>query len=238
MKNSVKSFNVVLLASTLLLVPSILSDKNSALFAQGKSAENRSSNAGGNGQGNANQNSRGNGNINASINDQSAGAGSGRNNANGNGGLARMLGGLNAYRTNPRAAENASVNSQVGRIATYVTLSENSVVAYDEWKRAYNEYINFRDSYEGLTRDEIEEQLAALDAETETYEESVAALEAQLALLDAHDAETANLLQISNNFGEVYQGASEAEDDALIAAAGGRTLSAEEEQQLRELLGL
>ena len=57
-------------------------------------------------------------------------------------------------------------------------------------------------------------------------------------MLDAHDAETANLLQISNNFGEVYQVASEAEDDALIAAAGGRTLSAEEEQQLRELLGL
>ena len=39
--------------------------------------------------------------------------------------------------------------------------SENSVAAYDEWKRAYNEYMNFRDSYEGLTRNEIEEQLEA-----------------------------------------------------------------------------
>ena len=45
-------------------------------------------------------------------------------------------------------------------------------------------------------------------------------------------------MQISNDFGNTYESAGQVEDDALKTAAGGRTLSAEEEQQFRELLGL
>ncbi|MDG1407645.1 MAG: hypothetical protein P8Q50_07415 [Octadecabacter sp.] len=152
--------------------------------------------------------------------------------------MASILKGLNAYHANPNAASSAGPNSQVGRIAAYVSSSENTNATYDEWTRAYNEYLAFKGSYDGPLRDEIQDQLDNLQDESDTYDVDLITLEEQQSAFEAHEAETARLMQISNDFGNTYESAGQVENDALETAAGGRTLSAEEEQQFRELLGL
>ncbi len=68
-------------------------------------------NAGGNGNGNAGANSNAGGNGNAGVNSNAGG--------NGNGATASALGALNAAHASAQALENASPNSEVGKIATY-----------------------------------------------------------------------------------------------------------------------
>lgn len=256
MSRYTRILSVLVLSTAFTVAPALLLKMNTASFAQGNSGERGGNgNAGGNGNGGGIGANNGGGNGNAGGNGASNAGGNGNGNsgslgavghsatrgnanASGQGAMASMLQGLNAYRANPNAASSAAPNSQVGRIAAYVNASSETQAAYQEWTRAYNEYLAFRDSYDGLSRNEIEAQIAALDTEAETYDAELASLREQLAALDAHEDETSNLAQISNTFAETYERLGQAEDDALEAAAGGRALSAEEEQQLRDLLGL
>lgn len=246
-----KCFGIALVASSLLVTPALFSAPGDAAFAQGKSAEHAGGNgnsSGGNnsassntrasGNGNASENGNAGGNSNATNRANGSAGGNAGGNGNGQGAGASILQGLNAYKANPNAASNANPNSQVGRIAAYVEASAETGSAYEAWKQAYNEYLTFKNSYEGPSLSELEVLIESLDTESETYKADLTALQAQVSALEAYEVQTATLAQVSNSFAGAYDEAKQAQDEALQTAAGDRALSAEEEQLLRDALGL
>jgi hypothetical protein len=108
--------------------------------------------------------------------------------------------------------------------------------AYDAWTDAYQDYVTLRDTYDGQTSEEIQDQIDALDTSSATYDDDLAALEAELAAALAHEAELGELASISNEFAEEYEAAQAEEQAALLTVTRGRELSDEALEELRNRL--
>lgn len=201
---------------------------------------------------------QGNG-ASASSKDQEASEAKGDN---GRGSTARELKGLNSAHALMHADPQANSESQVGRVATYRQEAIEAQEAYDAWQIAYNEYLAFEGSYTGPSSSElqtqiddaksfnsgIDDQIAALDTASATYADDVSALEAQkidVGALEAqklvavaYEIELDRLATESDRLAGEYETAADEEEDALMAASGGRTLSDAALEELRSLLGL
>ena len=165
-------------------------------------------------------------------------------------GLASELKGLNAVKANANALEHANPNSQVGRIAAY----RDAALATAEVAGALADAEAVRDALPVPARTvaaidadivAIDAAIGLLDTASPTYDADLAALQADrvlivdeldltvaqnLAIADAQllvDAAAANL--------DAAQGL---EDDALLTASNGRTLSDEAIAYIRAVLGL
>lgn len=180
----------------------------------------------------------------------------------GKGAIASDLKGLNAAHAVANGKPKAAANSQVGRIVTYQKEAIETNEAYDAWIIAFNTYQEFVDAYEGRTSGEvqadltaaqnfnqgIQDQIDALDLDSETYDADKMALEEQLldtTLLEeelaaalAFEKEANDLAIVSNELNGIYLDELEEEEAALLAASGGRELSDEALAALREKLGL
>ncbi|MGP1357387.1 hypothetical protein [Roseicyclus sp.] len=192
-------------------------------------------NAGGNGNGNGNGGGNGNGNGNRGGEDHASGNGNG-NGPRGQGAIASELRNANAANANINAMLNAAPDSNVGRLNTLREAIGESEEAYTEWQAAYSDYIAFRDSYDGRTAAEIEEEIAGLDDTSATYEEELARLTAELEAAEGYDAELDRLAGLSNDAAEAYEEVQGLEEDALLAVTGGRELSDAAMAELRRRL--
>lgn len=139
------------------------------------------------------------------------------------GDLASELKGMNAVRANPNALLNADPNSQVGRIATYRDAALATLAFADDVQTAEERLITAQGlltTAEALPI-ETQEQINTRDRAIQEARDAIAAA--------TTDLNTANT---------TLDGAQDAEDAALMAATGGRTLSDEALAYVRGELGL
>ena len=165
-------------------------------------------------------------------------------------GLASELKGLNAVKANPNALENASPNSQVGRIAAY----RDAALATAEVATVLADAEAVRDALPVPAR-----TVAAIDAEIAGIDAAIGALDpalpgndvliaglqaTRLVVLDERDltiiqnddiAAAQDLVDAAAVNLDAAQGL---EDSALLTASKGRTLSAEAIAYVRAVLGL
>ena len=165
-------------------------------------------------------------------------------------GLASELKGLNAVKANPNALENASPNSQVGRIAAY----RDAALATAEVATVLADAEGVRDALPVPAR-----TVAAIDAEIAGIDAAIGALDpalpgndvliaglqaTRLVVLDERDltiiqnddiAAAQDLVDAAAVNLDAAQGL---EDSALLTASKGRTLSAEAIAYVRAVLGL
>lgn len=148
------------------------------------------------------------------------------------GDLASELKGLNAVEANPKALEHAAPNSQVGRIAAYQDAAQLTLAVEAELTKAEKALAELEIPARGT--DDIDAVIAALDPEADGYEAALAALQSERAAAkiyeDAVDAVTEAAKQVI--------AATEAEEDALLTASGGRDLSDEAIAHIRAVLDL
>lgn len=226
MKNHLTKKVVALAVSALALSPiaigaTVLSADSA--YAQGKSGEKG-------GGGASNRGGKAGGEKSAKANRSAGAAGEKRN----KGALASELKGLNAMHANENAFKNASPDSQVGKIAAYRDAAVETGAAYDEWIASYNEYVAFEGSYDGPTSSDLQAQIEATDETDEGYQ----ALLDQYAAALAYETELARLKDLSNADAATYEELQAAEEDVLLVASGGATLSPEALAELRATLGL
>ena len=165
-------------------------------------------------------------------------------------GLASELKGLNAVKANPNALENASPNSQVGRIAAY----RDAALATAEVATVLADAEAVRDDLPVPARTvaEIDADIVAidtaiglLDTASPTYDADLAALQAgRVLIVDELDQTVAQNLAIAaaqdlvDTAAANLDAAQGLEDSALLTAANGRTLSDEAIAYIRAVLGL
>ena len=165
-------------------------------------------------------------------------------------GLASELKGLNAVKANANALEHANPNSQVGRIALY----RDAALATAEVAGALADAEAVRDALPVPARTvaaidadivAIDAAIGLLDTASPTYDADLAALQADRVLIvDELDLTVAQNLAIAD--AQVLVDAAAAnldaaqgvEDDALLTASNGRTLSDEAIAYIRAVLGL
>jgi|GEM_PF-1287219 len=283
------SFLVLFLAIPILIIDSSTNHS----FAQGNSG-NGNGNGGGNSGGNGGGNSGGNGGGNSGGNGggNSGGNSSGNSDSNtksnnSNQNVAKdnstpsfnsVMKGLNAYKANKNAFENANSNSQVGRIASYVDAIAVRKSSFSNLLEVQKKKDDFLSSYEGRNSEEIEtditnatealnsltfeiqqiqSQLNELDQESESYSSDLESLNAQLTALD--EAQQTNItsletleneleasIEFNNGLASLeqevdvaktaYQDAINIADNALNEATGNQNLSAEEVQQIENII--
>lgn len=199
-------------------------------------AERGNGNGGGNGGGRSSERGsqasedRGNGRGGQASDARGNGQGNGR------GAIASELKGLNACHASDQARENASADSQVGRIATYATAVQQTETAESEWQTAFGEYKAFEGSYTGPTSGEIQTQIDALNRASPTYAANLTALEAQRTTALTYESKLADLGTVANDKLAVHAAADEQEQTALSNASGGRELSTEAVAALQSCL--
>ena len=150
----------------------------------------------------------------------------------GKGGLASELKGLNAVKANSNALENASPNSQVGRIALY----RDAALATKDLATAQQEAA---DALAALpvptaTLDDVDAAIAGLDPAAEGYAEALAALTAEREDIVAYN----DALAVVADADLDLQAAEQTEEAALLTASGGRILSDEAIAYIRGVLNL
>ena len=230
---SIKSAATILGLVTLALgpIPSALlpmAGLDVAYAESGKSNGNgKKESKGSESRGNSANAQASNGNAGGQSN-KSAGSSGGKS----NGDLASELKGLNAVKANPNALKNASLNSQVGRIAAYQDAAQLTIATEAALDEAEAALAELEVSARGT--DEIDAVIAALDPEVESYEAELAALQAERAAAGAYeDAVVAVTVA-----GEQVDEATEAEKSALLMASDGRELSDEAIAYIRAVLNL
>jgi len=150
----------------------------------------------------------------------------------GNGSLHSELKGLNAVKANPNALEHAAPNSQVGRIAAYRDAARVTIGAHEALDEAEATLAGLDVPARDI--DAIDADIAALDPNASDYNDALAALEAERANAEAYaDAVTAVDVATAQ-----LETAGETEQAALLAASGGRMLSAEAIAYVRAALNL
>ena len=192
-------------------------------------------NGGGNGGGNSGGNGGGNGGGNSGGNSGSNGGGN-SGDAGSNGKLASELGHLNGViHANPRAIENANVNSPLGQARVYRDATLDAAGVEDEIT-ALQEELNALG--EVRTQEEIAADIEALDETSETYADDLATLESEA------EAAAATQEEIDAVTAEIEAKVAELEGLETLAAETyeellrGKNLSAEAEEALKAKLGL
>ena len=247
---SMKPILSILGVTTLLLGPIGLDPSSfgaTAAFA-GNGKDGGNGNSGGNGGGNGNSggkgNSGGNG-IGASSQSDDAGGSeiasveSKAKRKSSHGLLASELKGLNAAHANPNALANASPNSQVGRLATYRDAALAAAGAQGAVDAANTALAAFDDADQGRSLADIEADIAALDPTAEGYDPAqLDTLNEELAVAQTRDADRAVLAAAVTAAENAMATAGASEEDALLAASNGRTLSPEAIAYIRDLLNI
>lgn len=185
---------------------------------------------------------------------------------NAHGKLASELKGLNAVHASATALENASPNSQVGRIATYRDAALETISAADALDAASEtlgaatdtlaakeaELQALDEAYAGRTAAEIDAEIAALDPSAADYQQQVDALTEERLGAESYETERAALeaevADASDAVTEAETGLTDAEtalteaetleEEALMSASNGRVLSEPALDYLRGELGL
>lgn len=173
------------------------------------------------------------GNGNGNGNGDRGGHGDRGGNGNGNGQMARELQGANAANANDRAFENASPNSQVGRMAELRDAMEEAQDEYDAWRDAYRDYVEHRGGYDGRDTEAIQREIDALDPDSDTFADDLDRLEQELRVAQEHEDELDRLMRESNDAMEAYEDEIE---PAVLTATNGRELSPEALAELRRRL--
>ena len=257
---SMKPILSILGVTTLLLGPIGLDPSNigaTAAFA-GNGNDGGNGNSGGNGGGNGNGNGGGNGNSGGSSKSDNAGGKSASSSdvasveskskgkteskskgKTSHGLLASELKGLNAAHANPNALAHANPNSQVGRLATYRDAALAAAGAQDAVDAANTALAAFDDANQGRSLVDIEADIAALDPTAAGYDPAqLETLNAELTAAQTRDADRAVLAAAVTAAEDAMANAGATEDDALLAASNGRTLSPEAIAYIRELLNI
>jgi hypothetical protein len=206
--SSAKLLSVVALALGPVAILEMSLNDHGAAYAE---KSNGNGNSGGNGKGGNQGKSH-----DKSNKDKSA-------KATNKGDLASELKGMNAVRANPNALLNADPNSQVGRIATYRDAALATAAFAEDVQTAKDRLI----TAQGL--------LATAEAMPINTQEQIDAR--NTAIEEATDA-IADATTELNTASTVLSGAEDAEEAALMAATGGRTLSDEALAYVRSELGL
>ena len=213
-----------------------------AAMAQGNSGNGNGNGNSGNGNGNGGNgngnsgNGNGNGQSAAQGNGNSQAAGHGNGGNNGRGVIARELRGANAARANEQAFLNAAANSQVGRLGELRRAISETSASYSDWQTAYSGYVTYRDSYAGRDSAAIQSEIDGLDPLSATFDTDLAALDSELTAATTYELEVDRLVTISNAAAATYESASEIEEQAVLVATNGRTLSEEAMAELRRIL--
>ena len=200
----------------------------------------------------ANSHSTSNGNSSSHVKNQPTKAVKSAT-THGNGVLASELKGLNAVKANPNALEHASPNSQVGRIATYrdAALATAGVATILADAQADLALLPVPDRTVGEINDDIaatDIAIAAvllLDPADPINIAALAALQADRTLLVgeveltvAQNLAIADAQAVVDTAADNLDAAQGLEDDALLVASNGRTLSDEAIAYIRATLGL
>lgn len=255
---SMKPILSILGVTTLLLGPIGLDPSSfgaTAAFA-GNGNEGGNGNSGGNGGGNGNSGDNGNSRANekggsskpdkaggsdvASVKSKSKDKTESKSKGkSAHGLLASELKGLNAAHANPNALANANPNSQVGRLATYRNAALAAAGAQDAVDAANTALGAFDDANQGRSIADIEADIAALDPTIPGYDPAqLDTLDDELTAAQIRDADRAVLLAAVIAAEDAMATAGATEDDALLAASNGRTLSPEAIAYIRELLNI
>ena len=241
---------------TTLGILAIAATFSPALADKGNGNSNGNGNGNGNGQSTTHGKSADHSNVSATKSTKSTKGNSAKHDADeatsipSKKGLASELKGLNAVKANPNALENASPNSQVGRIAAY----RDAALFTSEVAGALAEAEAVRDALPVPARSvaDIDADIAGIDARIALLDPAVvgndvliAELNAlRLPLLDERDltvaqnAAIADAQDLVDAAAENVDGAQELEDAALLTASNGRTLSDEAIAYIRSVLGL
>ncbi len=231
---SMKPILSILGVTTLLLGPIVLDIPS--IGATAAFAGNGGGNGGGNGNGGGSaHSSNGNGKSAKSTEVASVeGAATGKTS---HGLLASELKGLNAAHANPNALAHANPNSQVGRLAAYRDAAVAAAGAQGAVDGANAALAAFDAANQGRSVADINADIAALDPTAPDYDPTVAdALNAELAAAQTRDADRALLADAVAAAEAALATAGATEEDALLAASNGRTLSPEAIAYIRELL--
>ncbi len=176
----------------------------------------------------------GNGNGNGNGN----GAGHGNSGNNGQGSIRSELKGANASNANPNALEHAAPNSRVGKSATY----RDAAAATAELEASQSEAQKALDDYvEGggqLASTDIQNAIDALDPESDSYADDLAALEAELTKAVTYEEGVAMHQDELDQIAADIEAAKAEEHDALLALTDGRELSDAALAELRDNLDL
>ena len=155
-------------------------------------------------------------------------------NADRKGNASRLLQGLNAYRANPNAAMNANENSIVGQIAAYRSACEVTESFATQLAQANDELTVLIEEYESRSVETILAEIAALDSAANTFLNSLATLEAELVDAETLKNEIGTLQQVVSDQEASYEVALQQEDALLSIAAGDRSLTDTDVEQIRE----
>ncbi|MEJ1991684.1 MAG: hypothetical protein P8X50_08215 [Maritimibacter sp.] len=166
------------------------------------------------------------------------GHGNGNGGNHGNGAVRSELKGANASHANESALEHASANSRVGMAATYRDAAQVTIEAEAAATDAQAALDAYEQAHAGLTPEELQAGIDALDPESETYDEDLAALQEALEAASQPDEELIALQDAADQATEELQAAVDAEGDALLNLTDGREISEDAVAELRSNLGL
>jgi hypothetical protein len=153
------------------------------------------------------------------------------------GALASELKGLNAAHASPMALANAAPNSQVGRIAAYAGAVQ-AVAAAQETLAALEADLAALSQESPRPSADIQAEIDALADPEGADAEAAASLTEELAAALSHEESTGALTAEIKALAAEIAASEQLQADALLAAAGGRTLSPEALAELHALLGL
>ncbi|WP_146636136.1 hypothetical protein [Nioella nitratireducens] len=190
----------------------------------------------GNGQGHGNGGNSGNGGGHGNAGGQSGDHENAGDNGNGHGQVASALGGLNAAHASDQAFAHAAAESTVGQLAPYREAVGAVDDAYLDWQVAYAAYIAEQNGYSGRGSGEIQADIDALDQTSDTYDDDLAALNAELDAAVNHENDLVALATTSNEAAAVYQDAQATAQEDLSRLADAGDLSDETLAELRALL--
>ncbi|WP_425090719.1 hypothetical protein [Tropicimonas sp. S265A] len=145
---------------------------------------------------------------------------------------------LNASRAAAAAFANASPNSNVGKIATYQEAATEYYDTREDLMDARSALRDFDQSYDGRGSDEVLQDIADLDPTIPGYEETLSALEQELAVAEAFEDERDGLLDGVRDVRRDFLIAGKEAEAAFFDASKGGALTVSALNDLHANLGL
>ncbi len=165
-------------------------------------------------------------------------AGHGNSGNNGQGSIHSELKGANASNANPNALEHAAPNSRVGKSAAYRDAAATTAeleASQSEAQKALDDYVQGGGQ---LSSTDIKNAIDALDPESDSYTDDLAALQAELTKAVSYEEGLATHQDELDQIAADIEAAKAEEHDALLALTDGRELSDAALADLRDNLGL
>ena len=141
---------------------------------------------------------------------------------------------LSASKAAAAAFQNASANSNVGKIATYQAAAEEYYELRDDLREARGELRELDESYDGRSSEEIEKELAELEPGDPGYDELQTELEEAKEYEDARAELTDDIKDLRTETGDALEVA----EEAFFDASKGRTVTRDTLSEFHNNLGL